>query len=642
VTNAGPAPRDCSVKTIIVDADGQDTAVALSNPETLAAGAAREITQEIRLAQPKLWSPRAPTLYQLRSELMEDGKTLETQSTRVGIRKIQIDNDGLRINGEKFTLQGVNRHQEYPYIGNALPDAAQYRDARKIKEAGFDFIRLSHYPQSPAFLEACDELGLVVMDSVMGWQYFNRDPAFTDLKLQECRQLIRRDRNHPSVVVWEVSLNETRMPKSFVARAQAIAHEEYPGDQCYTCGWQDGYDVFIQARQHGGCRAITNRPCLVSEYGDWEYYAQNAGFEQNQWNDLKQADRSSRQLRGDGEIRLLQQAFNFQEAHNDNLKTTAFADCVWVMYDYNRGYADDVESSGVMDLFRLPKFGYWFFRSQRDAGELIAGQPLGPVLFIANYWTGQSPLDVRIYSNCEEVGLYVNGQLVGRQRPDVSRVTTNLRRAPFTFKLAQFQPGTLRAVAYIGGRQVASAERRTPGEPDSVAVRFDLSGCAFGKNQRDTAFCYADVRDKNGTIVPAASIPIFFGAAGNARLVGSNPIMAEAGTGTILVDSDTANPACAVYALCLLQGENQTRVLSAAASPDGSPAPDYAIRYTTDGTEPKADSPLYSEPIDNTPRLRAAVFVGGQSLACADLRARAASTHDTVKRAVVIKETSSE
>ena len=121
----------------------------------------------------------------------------------------------------------------------------------------------------------------------MGWQYFNEDAAFADLKYQECHQLVRRDRNHPCVLVWEVSLNESGMPKSFVRRAHTIAHEEYPGDQCYTCGWQQGYDVFIQARQQGGCRSITNQACLISEYGDWEYYAQNAGFEQNLWKDLK-------------------------------------------------------------------------------------------------------------------------------------------------------------------------------------------------------------------------------------------------------------------------------------------------------------------------------------------------------------------
>ena len=114
----------------------------------------------------------------------------------------------------------------------------------KSRRQGFDYIRLSHYPQSPAFLDACDELGLVVMNCLMGWQYFGKDPAFAELKYQECRQLVRRDRNHPSVILWEVSLNESDMPRSFIERTHAIAHEEYPGDQCYTCGWMPGYDVF--------------------------------------------------------------------------------------------------------------------------------------------------------------------------------------------------------------------------------------------------------------------------------------------------------------------------------------------------------------------------------------------------------------
>jgi beta-galactosidase len=141
----------------------------------------------------------------------------------------------------------------------------------------------------------------------------------------------------------------------------------------------------MEARQHGGCHDVINQPCLISEYGDWEYYAQNAGLEQEKWKDMQPADRSSRQLRGAGEVRLLQQALNFQEAHNDDLQTPAFADGIWVMFDYNRGCAPDLESSGVMDIFRLPKFSYWFFRSQRDPGELVAGRPVGPVIYIANY-----------------------------------------------------------------------------------------------------------------------------------------------------------------------------------------------------------------------------------------------------------------
>ena len=628
VQNQDAIPRTFVVKTILLNAKGKKVSSVESAAVELAAGAEREITQEISVANPELWSPQSPYLYQVRSELVAKGEVADAEQTRIGIRRIRITRDGFWINDEKMFLRGCNRHQEYPYLGNAVPDDAQYRDALKIKEAGFDYVRLSHYPQSPAFLDACDELGLVVMDSILGWQYFNPDPAFAGQKFQECRQLVRRDRNHPSVILWEVSLNESDMPQSFIERANAIAHEEYPGDQCYTAGWEKGYDVFIQARQHGGCRGITNRPCLVSEYGDWEYYAQNAGFAQDQWQDLQPAERSSRQLRGDGEARLLQQALNFQEAHNDDLKTSAFADGVWVMFDYNRGYAPDLESSGVMDIFRLPKFSYWFFRSQRDAGELIAGRPLRPVIYIANYWTADSPLEVRVFSNCEEVALYLNGKLVERRRADTSRVSTHLKHAPFTFKPDRFQPGTLQAVGYIGGREVTRCERRTPGELDELTMEFDLSGRPFAGGDKDMTFCYASLKDKTGTLVPAARVPIFFGITGLAQLGGDNPIMSEAGTATILVASDIPKPRCAIYAICLMNEKDRTRILSAAASTDGTKVPDYKIHYTTDGTEPSARSPGYSGPVRNAPQLRAAILVNEQVVARADSRTSAPATSD--------------
>ena len=421
------------------------------------------------------------------------------------------------------------------------------------------------------------------------------------------------------------------MPESFVKQTHAIAHDEYPGDQCHTAGWVKGYDVFIQARQHGGCRNVTNQPCVVSEYGDWEYYAQNAGFEQNKWKDLQPAERSSRQLRGDGETRLLQQALNFQEAHNDNLKTTAFADGLWVMYDYNRGYAPDLESSGVMDVFRLPKFSYWFFRSQRDAGERIANQPAGPVVFIANYWTPNSPLSVRVFSNCDEVALYLNDRLIEHRRPETSRFSTNLRHAPFAFQLDRFEPGTLRAVGYLAGREAARTERRTPGEIAELALRFDLSGRPFAAGGRDAVFCYADLRDATGTTVPTGGIPVFFGINGpdsRAGLSGHNPILSEAGTAAILLESQVPQPPCAVYAIGLVREKNQTRILSAAACPDGAPVPDYRICYTTNGLEPSVTSPVYSHPVQNAPQLRAAILVEGQTVASADSRVSARSTSD--------------
>jgi len=626
VRNADDTRRNPILRTTLIDPKGVTVATLQTGSESLAAGTDRELVQEIRVPTPKLWSPNSPHLYTVRTELLENESVVDAEITRIGIRHLRITNGGLWMNGERVFLRGANRHQEYPYIGNALSDAAQYRDALKIKQAGFDYVRLSHYPQSPAFLDACDELGLVVMNCLMGWQFFNPDPAFATLKYEECRELIRRDRNHPCVILWEVSLNESRMPDEFIRQTHAIGREEYPGDQCFTCGWTDGYDVFIQARQHGGCRGATNRPCVISEYGDWEYHAQNAGLAQHLWTDLQPAERSSRQLRGYGETRLLQQALNFQEAHNDNLKTTAFADGIWVMYDYNRGYAADIEASGVMDIFRLPKFGYWFFRSQREPDEIVAGEPVGPMAFIASHWTPQSPLEVRVFSNCDEVELHVNGRLLERRAPDKNRFSTHVKHPPFTFTLGEFEPGTLRAVGFMDGQPVAVHERRTPSAPVQLALRFDLGHRPFAAHARDSVFCYAELFDEAGTQVSDTTTPVSFGAVGEARLVGHNPILAEAGIATRLLESDRARPDCHVYALCLVSTEQGIKVLSASASPDASVPPPYEIRYTTDGGTPTPDSSEYDEAISDASEVCAALFVGGTLVAKVDTRVTAASS----------------
>ena len=130
---------------------------------------------------------------------------IDRREIRTGLRSVRITSDrGLAINGEPIKVTGTNRHQEYPYIGYALSDKASYRDAFRIKEAGFNLVRSSHYPPAPAFLDACDELGLMVIDAIPGWQFMG-DSLFREASLRDTRMMCRRDRNHPSVVMWESS-----------------------------------------------------------------------------------------------------------------------------------------------------------------------------------------------------------------------------------------------------------------------------------------------------------------------------------------------------------------------------------------------------------------------------------------------------
>ncbi|HSJ11423.1 MAG TPA: glycoside hydrolase family 2 TIM barrel-domain containing protein [Gillisia sp.] len=545
IQNDSQKDREIRLKISLEDKNGESVNMR-SSKYKIPAGEHLTITEEIIIEEPLLWSPSQPNLYTVKVEVMDGRKVIDRKEIRTGIRSLQLTGTGLNLNGEKIFLNGTNRHQEYPYIGYALSNEAQYRDAYKIKEAGFNFVRLSHYPHATAFLEACDELGLMVMNAIPGWQFYE-DGEFAENAIKDIRDMARRDRNHPSVVFWENSLNESEMPEEFMLRANEVLKAELPYENTYTAGWIDhpSYDLFIPARQHAqpplywSTYDSLNRPILIAEYGDWEYYAQNAGFNQKAFSDLKEEERTSRQLRGAGEARLLQQALNYQEAFNSNLKgAQTIGHANWLMFDYNRGYANDLEASGISDIFRLPKFSYYFYKSQKPPKE---DQFSAPMVFIANYWTPQSTTSIRIFSNTEEIALYLNDELIERKRSDLNEISDSLAYPPFTFELETFQEGELLAVGFINGREVASHSVKTPGKAVKIELEADLSGKNINTAGPDMIFVYAKIVDENGTLVPTANNLVEFRLDGdpkNARIIGGTIIKAEAGIATILLRTE--------------------------------------------------------------------------------------------------------
>jgi len=510
------------------------------------AGGVATLPGFVEIPAPALWSVTDPNLYTVDVVLYSNGRQVDGLQLTTGIRKVELREDGFYLNNQKLFIRGTNRHQEYPYVGYAISDNAQYRDALKIKNAGFDFVRLSHYPQDEAFLDACDELGLIVMDAIPGWQWFKEDGDFVQHSFRDIREMVRRDRNHPSVVFWENSLNESGMSPEYMAQANLIVKEELPFADIFTAGWIDHptYDVYIPARQHGRPPEYWNhykegkRPVFISEYGDWEYYAQNAGFNQKAFQDLKEEERTSRQLRRQGEKALLQQALNFQEAANSNRKGAGtIGHANWVMFDYNRGYADDIEASGISDIFRLPKFAYYFYQSQRPVSELldIAGVQSGPMVKIASHWTEGSSPNVTVFSNCDEVALYLDDSLILRQKPERDALSSHLNSPPYHVDMGSFRPGVLRAEGYAFGEVVARDQVATHGAPYSIRLEVETSGIPIHTSRPDVVFVYASVVDKQGNPVPGAEYPIQFHVSGNAELVGQNPIVSEAGIAAIVL-----------------------------------------------------------------------------------------------------------
>ena len=280
---------------------------------------------------------------------------------------------------------------------------------------------------------------------------------------------------------------------------------------------------------------VPTQPYNVSEYGDWEYYAQNAGLNQDAWADLKEEERTSRQLLGAGEARLLQQARNIQEAHNDNLTIPAFADGYWVMFDYNRGYADDLEASGIMSIHRLPKYSYYFYQSQRNPQEKSNQYESGPMVHIASEWNEKSSTNIRVFSNADEVELWLNGKLVAKQKPSESKFSSHLSHPPFEFELNKFLPGKLQAKAFINGDLVGEHQVTTAEQPVALKLSLDISGKLPVEGVKDVVFVYAQLIDKHGNLVPINGHRIEFLSKGDIEIIHSNKADTEQGKAAILL-----------------------------------------------------------------------------------------------------------
>jgi len=543
VRNENDSQKEFILNYKLMDKSGRVVETAISPKQILRGNKDINVLQNIQVANPSLWHPSHPSLYTLQVSITENNIVTDNFSTRIGIRKFEIINERLTINGEPLLLVGTNRHQEYPYIGNALSNNAQYRDALKIKEAGFNIVRLSHYPQSPAFMDACDELGILTIASIPGWQFVGKE-TFMQRSYQDARDLIRRDRNHACVAIWELSLNESPMPDNFMQQMVAIAKEESPESKLITCGWINKfYDVYIPARQHAKYPNYWknykgNTPLFTGEYGDWEYFAQDAGLNQAGYAGLKSDERTSRQLRGDGEKRLLQQATNFQEAHNDNLINPHLGDANWLMFDYNRGYSPDIESSGIMDIFRLPKFAYYFYRSQDKSDTSTTDYDNNPTVKIASYWNSVSDYqNLKVYSNCDEVALYLNNKLIERKTYKKDNISEQLSFPPYIFNIKKYEAGQLIAVGYINNKAVNQDVISTAGKPAYVKLTYDRSGKSLKADGADAVFVYATIYDAKGNPVFESDASVRFIIKGNGKLIGQNPIKAEAGIATILLQA---------------------------------------------------------------------------------------------------------
>jgi beta-galactosidase len=516
VRNAYTSSKSCKVRTLILDANDDVVTSNTTGVQNISASGSYAFTQTLTVSNPHLWSPSQPYLYTVVTEVYDGSTHVDSYKTPIGIKKIAFsDTTGFSLNDQRLIWTGVNRLQTYPWVGIAASDFQQKLDARRMRDAGWNSVRTAHCPTSDSFMEACDELGLMVDDSIPGFHYYSAG-TFEQRSYETMREMVRRDRNHASPVVWELQINEGEYTTAYSQNAVAIGHAELPQDPCFVCGWKwdddDVFDVFLCAAQHGGRDYNGVAPLIISEHGHWDFGGDNS---------------TSNAYRGD-EAAMLQQAWNHQESHHLNLaRTDLCGDNVWAFND--RGVP-----SGTADVFRLPKYSYYFWQSQRDPNLVLADANSGPMVYIADQWTSGSTT-VRVYSNCDQVKLYINSSLQSTRSPDTGYPTANLLQPPFTFTGLTFSSGELKAEGLIGGVVKATHIVRTPGSASALNVRFDTMGYNVTANGEDMVFVYVSVVDSSGTVVPTATNAVTLQVTGPATLISSAVANAEAGIASFLI-----------------------------------------------------------------------------------------------------------
>lgn len=478
---------------------------------------------------PRLWSPDHPELYTLTACLFRGSELLEEHTERFGIRKAEFRPDGFYLNGEKFYLNGSNRHQEYPYVGFALPDALQKRDVKLLREAGIVCIRTAHYPPDEVFMSACDEQGIFCVVPTPGWQIHPSSVAFDESSYENTRKMIRLLRNHPSALLWEPILNETDYPEYFAEKQLETVTEEC-GDGAAYCSC-DSYarcaDRFPVNYRYG--RANADKPEFIREYGD--AYIEQYGPMKT----LRRVRRGANTgFYPGGEKAMIRNAMERLGAYGTIRKDKLLSGgALWSGFDDNRGYELNEGAWGMMDFLRIPKFFYHLLSAQQEY------ERAGGKCFIANFWTENSPTDVSVYTNAQTVRLSLNGREIG-EKPVEKAEGLNY---PVVFENVGFEKGVLRAEALVDGKVVKTHEVRTPETPYGIRLIPQFAGVESWKaDGSDLLMVHAEIVDQNGTVVPDAEPTVKFRAEGDAEIVGqrekwvkADSVKAEAGiTGVLL------------------------------------------------------------------------------------------------------------
>ena len=533
----------------------------------------------------KHWSPEHPIRYTCRVTLLKIGKIVDQKEVKVGFRTAEFRKDGFYLNGEKLFLRGLNRHQSFPYVGYAAPEKLQREDARILKEElGCNAVRTSHYPQSHHFIDECDRQGLLIFMEIPGWQHIG-DEFWKKQAVENTREMVIQYRNHPSIILWGVRINESRDDDDLYRRTNEAARKLDPS-RC-TSGVRNfeksslledvySYNDFSHTGDNPGCKpkkSVTpdeSKALLISEHNGHMFPTKSY----DTWQ--KRQEQALRHLR----------------VLNDAAGDGNHAGCIgWCMFDYpthrDFGSGDRICHHGVMDAFRNPKLASFAYASQSDGRPVLA---VGSAMDIGDYPGGQTG-DVQVFTNADSVSLYKNGNFVtklkqgkwkglphgpmvlddpigclletqeGFEKPKAELLRTCLlaihKRGPAKLTPADMAKMGYAMVKYgmkyedaldlygkyIGNWGGEATQWRFDAEKDGMVVKSVTCGPsgklrveAFPSHRDlhegdtyDMAAVRIRIVDEFGNVAPYAQLPVIFSVEGPVELVGPKAVTAQGG-----------------------------------------------------------------------------------------------------------------
>lgn len=481
-----------------------------------------------KLGNVRLWDVDAPYCYTIEAKLFIGDELMHNYRDRIGLREAKFELDGFFLNGRRLQLFGLNRHELFPYVGFAMPERVMRRDAEILKhEFNCNVVRCSHYPQNKAFLNACDELGLMVWEEIPGWGYIGDEP-WKELLVRDVREMILRDRNHPSIIIWGTRVNESPNDVELYKRTRALAKsldDSRPSSGSMTSGtrkdWKEQWheDVFAYDDYHadspgsvGIFEPVEGVPYMLAEaVGQFNYGNPKEGF--------------NAKYRRAGDVELQQQqALYHAQAHNKAAENKRNCGVIaWCGFDYGSliNSYNNVKCPGIADVFRIPKLGASFYQSQVD--------PKARAIIIPNfYWdfgekTPNGPgKHASIFSNCERLEVFIDKKHYKTLHAN-SKDFHHLKHPPFfiDFEVDGKNFPELHIDGYIGGKVVVSKSFSSNPSQDQFFLKSDDSELV-GDGSDATRLEFRLV-DKFGETRPFGKGKVAFTIKGPGEIVGDNP-----------------------------------------------------------------------------------------------------------------------